>query len=94
MTTADIDPGFVVYDNSGAIHLVQWTSYLFGLQYYLPGTDGNVWISANYSNIASNNLKNFTTTAATQTEGPIPSWRRRSSRSSRSGAGIGSRPPL
>jgi hypothetical protein len=56
--SADIDPGFVVYDSQGNIHLVQWTSYILGLQYYLPATDGNVWLSFNYSNIASNNLKN------------------------------------
>jgi hypothetical protein len=56
--SADIDPGLVVYDNLGNIHLVQWTSYIFGLQYYLPGADGNVWLSLNYSNISSNNLQN------------------------------------
>jgi hypothetical protein len=56
--SADIDPGFAVYDNLGNVHLVQWTSYIIGAQYYLPATDGKVWLSLNYSNIGSNNLKN------------------------------------
>lgn len=57
-TYADIDPGIAMYDSTGAIHLVQWTSYIMGIQYYLPGTDGKFWFTANYSNIGSNNLKN------------------------------------
>jgi hypothetical protein len=55
----DIDPGFAVYDNLGNIHLVEWTSYRFGLEYYFPGCDGKFWISGNYSYIGSNNLKNL-----------------------------------
>ncbi len=55
----DIDPGLAVYDNLGNIHLVQWTSYRVGLEYYFPGTEGKVWVSANYANIGSNNLKNL-----------------------------------
>jgi hypothetical protein len=55
----DIDPGFGMYDNQGNFHLIQWTSYRIGLEYYFPGTDGKFWISANYSNIGSNNLKNL-----------------------------------
>jgi hypothetical protein len=54
----DLDTGMAMYDATGGIHLVQWTSYLFGLQYTLPGLDGKAWISANYSHIESGNLKN------------------------------------
>ncbi len=64
--SADVDPGLVMYDNAGAIHLVQWQSWIFGLQYYLPGLDGKVWLSGNISNISSNNLQNgFVTPGAT-----------------------------
>jgi hypothetical protein len=61
---ADVDPGMVVYDNLGQLHLIQWQSFLVDLQYYLPGLDGRVWVSGNISNISSNNLKNFQATAA------------------------------
>ncbi len=56
--SADIDPGLVMYDNLGNLHLVQWSSWLVGLQYYLPGLDGKVWLSGNISNISSSNLQN------------------------------------
>lgn len=52
----NIDPNFALYDNSGNLHLIGWTSYLFGLQYYLPVADGRMWISANISHIESSNL--------------------------------------
>jgi hypothetical protein len=55
---ADIDPGFVMYDNLGNIHLVGWSSFIVGLQYYLPGLDGKVWLTGNISNIWSPNLQN------------------------------------
>jgi hypothetical protein len=62
-TYADVDPGMVVYDNLGNLHLIQWQSFLIDLQYYLPGLDGRVWVSGNISQISSNNLKTFQTTA-------------------------------
>jgi hypothetical protein len=55
---ADIDPGYVMYDNLGNLHLVEWQSWIFGLQYYLPGLEGKVWLSGNISNIRSSNLQN------------------------------------
>jgi len=57
-TAADIDPGFVMYDNLGNIHLVGWNSFIAGLQYYLPGLDGKVWLTGNISSIWSPNLQN------------------------------------
>ena len=57
-----IDPNFALYDNSGNLHLIGWTSYLFGLQYYLPVADGRMWISANISHIESPNLDKLAST--------------------------------
>jgi hypothetical protein len=56
--SADVDPGLVMYDNLGNLHLIQWSSWLIGLQYYLPGLDGKVWLSGNISNVSSSNLQN------------------------------------
>ena len=36
---ADIDNGIVTYDSKGGLHGIQWTSYLLGAQYYLPGVE-------------------------------------------------------
>jgi hypothetical protein len=55
---ANIDPGYVMYDNLGNLVLVEWESWIFGLQYYLPALDGRVWITGNISNIRSSNLQN------------------------------------
>lgn len=59
---ANIDSGLVAYDGNNALYAIQWSSALFGLQYYFPGS-GNFWISANYSWMHSNNITNFTTAA-------------------------------
>ena len=61
----DIDPGFVVYDSAGKLHGVQWTSYRFGAQYYLPGLDGKFWISGNYSHVQSANAHLYGSATAT-----------------------------
>ena len=53
--TPDIDPGIVTFDYAGKLHGIQWTSYLIGAQWYLPATDGKVWISGNYSHMNSAN---------------------------------------
>ncbi len=58
----NVDQGLVDYDiNPGgfALHPVQWTSLLVGAEYYLPGLDGRVWISGNYSHISSSNASQF-----------------------------------
>jgi len=54
----DIDPGIAVFDASGSLHLVQWTSFIVGFQYYLPGS-GNVFVSANYARTRSGNAGDF-----------------------------------
>ena len=56
----NMDQGLVSYDITGfALHPVQWTSVLAGLEYYLPGVDGRVWLSANVSRVQSNNTSTF-----------------------------------
>ena len=58
----NIDQGLVTYDiNPGgfALHPIQWTSFLAGLEYYLPGLGGKVWISGNVSHIQSSNTSQF-----------------------------------
>ncbi len=56
--SADVDPGLVVYDNLGNIHLVELTSFWLSARYYLPIDDGNVWVTANFSSASSSNLPN------------------------------------
>ncbi len=60
---ADIDPGIVTYDANGGLHGIQWTTYLLGLQYYLPGLEGKAWITGNYSHIESSNIATYAGTA-------------------------------
>jgi hypothetical protein len=57
--TPNIDSGIVTYGADGVLHYIQWTSYLVGVQYYLPATEGRVWLSANYSHMQSSNSGNF-----------------------------------
>jgi hypothetical protein len=63
---ANINNGLVVLDNVNFnLHPIQWTSYLVGAQYYLPGLDGRVWISGNYSHMESANTKYYALYATT-----------------------------
>ncbi|HWL89230.1 MAG TPA: hypothetical protein VNO21_25680 [Polyangiaceae bacterium] len=55
---SDLDPGIATFDAGGQLHLVQWTSFIGGLQYYLPGS-GNVFVSANYARTHSSNTGNL-----------------------------------
>jgi hypothetical protein len=52
----NIDNGVATYDINGGLHFIHWQSYLFGAQYYLPGLQGKMWVSGNYSHIESNNI--------------------------------------
>ena len=61
--TPDIDNGIVTYDAKGGLHGIQWTTFLLGAQYYLPGVDGKVWISGNYSHMSSANTHYYVTAA-------------------------------
>jgi len=42
--TQDIDNGIATFAANGALEFIQWTSYLLGAQYYLPGLDGRMWV--------------------------------------------------
>jgi hypothetical protein len=65
---SQIDPGIVTIDGKGNVTMIQWRTVRVGLQYYFPGLDGKMWISANYSNVSSPNAPNLlTTTPATAT---------------------------
>lgn len=63
----NIDNGFVTYDGLGHLHGIQYLTYLFGLQYYLPGTDGKAWISGNYSHTESQNTHFYACAAGCST---------------------------
>lgn len=54
--TPDIDPGIVTFDYAGKLHGIQWNSYLVGAQWYLPATDGKVWLSGNFLHMQSANM--------------------------------------
>jgi hypothetical protein len=53
--TPDFDTGFVSLNADGSVHLIQWQSWLVGLQYALPWFNGKLWVSGNGSHISSNN---------------------------------------
>lgn len=55
----DIDNGIAVYDTAGALHLIEWTTGLASLQYYLPVLEGRIWVSAMYSRSVSPNTKQY-----------------------------------
>ncbi len=62
--TPDIDQGIVSFDGKGGLHAIQWTTYLFGAQYVLPGVDGTLLLSGNYSHMESANSHYYTFSAA------------------------------
>jgi hypothetical protein len=49
--------------NAGSLVGIQWTTLIVGLQYYLPGVGGHVWIAGNVSYQHSNNTQDFTRNA-------------------------------
>jgi hypothetical protein len=66
----NIDQGLVAYDLTNyALHPIEWTTMFVGLEYYLPGLDGKVWVSGNYSHVVSNNSSQF---ARSNTDVPDP----------------------
>jgi hypothetical protein len=54
----NIDPGLVTYGADGRLHAINWRSYIVGAQYYLPPI-GNVWVSANLSQMKSTNIDSW-----------------------------------
>jgi hypothetical protein len=55
---APVDPGLVVFDAAGELQTIDVTSYIVGLQYYLPPA-GRIWASANYSHVTWGNIDQF-----------------------------------
>ena len=49
-----IDSGLVAFDKNGNLQAIEWTTWLVGLQYYLP-TDFNLWLNVVYSRAQSYN---------------------------------------
>ena len=56
--TPNVDPGLVAFDRIDGVHTINWQTFIFGLQYYLPPT-GRVFVSGNYSQGKSNNIASF-----------------------------------
>jgi hypothetical protein len=56
---ANIDPGIATYDSNGNLHFIQWIAVLAGAQYYVPGLDGKMFVSANYSHLESPNTGDY-----------------------------------
>jgi len=61
--TPNVDNGLVEFRADGTLHAVQWTSFMVGVQYYLPPS-GKAWLSANYSHLSSDNAHAFGPAAA------------------------------
>lgn len=60
---SDVDNGLLEVAQDGTFHPIHWQVFMAGLQYYLPPT-GHVWISANYSNMKSNNILDYVNPSA------------------------------
>jgi hypothetical protein len=56
--TPNIDNGLALFSLDGTLHPIQWTSYIAGVQYYLPPS-GKVFLAANYSHMSSDNAHAF-----------------------------------
>ena len=54
----DIDPGVVAFDSTGAIHSINWQSFIVGVQYYVPPI-GRLFVTANYSQGKSTNIATY-----------------------------------
>jgi len=52
--TPNVDGGLVVYDKFGNLLAIDWSTFIAGMQYYLPG-GGNVWLAIDFAHIQSNN---------------------------------------
>ncbi len=55
---ADVDNGLVTFDANGQLQVINWQSFMVGVQYYLPPS-GRVFITANYSQMSSDNAGRF-----------------------------------
>lgn len=56
----NIDQGIVSFDGAGNLHAIQWTTYNIGAQYTLPGVDGKLLLTGNYTHQESANSHYYT----------------------------------
>lgn len=56
---ANFDPGLAAYDVSGHLELIQWLSYIVGLEFYPGVFDGRLGLWANYGHMESSNSHKF-----------------------------------
>jgi hypothetical protein len=56
-----MDPGYVTYNKAGDLVAIQWNVYRAGAQYFLPGLDGKLWVSGNFSYVNSPNAPTLNT---------------------------------
>jgi len=54
-TSPGVDAGLVALDANDVLQTVQWQSFIVGVQYYLPPS-GSLWVSANYSEMKSDDI--------------------------------------
>lgn len=59
----DIDPGIALYTTDLRLAMVDWQSFLIGLQLYLPPR-GKLWVASNFSQMDSANITDFTAATA------------------------------
>ena len=63
--TPDLDPGIAMYNYvTGLAEAVQWTTFNVGVQYYLPGLDGRLFVTGNVLSSSSANSGDFLGVAA------------------------------
>ena len=60
---ANIDNGIVQYDSNGVLRTLNWTTFMVGLQYYLP-PHGEVLLAADYTQGDSDNITDGLTGSA------------------------------
>jgi hypothetical protein len=57
--TPNFDPGLAAYDQLGNLELIQWASYIVGLEYYPGGFGGRLGAWVNYGHMQSANSYRF-----------------------------------
>ena len=56
----NMDPGIATFDGEGNLRTINWRAFVVGVQYYLPFWMGRVSVSANYSQLESDNAEQLT----------------------------------
>jgi hypothetical protein len=56
----NIDSGIVTFDGDANLRTINWQAFLVGASYFLPFWQGRIWVSANFSQLRSNNIVKYT----------------------------------